>query len=80
MQIDAAQRELLLADRAPPYDTSATFTAARRAAWGADVYYCADEAAVCLIHRVALAVPVAVRDNADGAEIIVPVSPQRRRR
>ena len=72
---------MLLADKTFPYDTPAIFAVGSGVLRGElALYYCEDEAALCLIHRVALAVPVTGRvapesGRADQAhtDISVPV-------
>ena len=59
VQIAPSDREALLADKTFPYDTPATFAVGSGVLRGElTLYYCEDEAALCLIYRVALAVPV----------------------
>jgi len=74
VHIAEGERDISLQGRAFPVDTPARFTAGTGTLRGElTLYYCADEAAVCLIHRVALAVPLTVRADSEHADISVPV-------
>jgi thiol-disulfide isomerase/thioredoxin len=74
VQIAPPDREALLADKPLPYDTPATFAIGGGVLRGElTLYYCEDEEALCLIHRVALAVPVTGSADSAHADISVPV-------
>lgn len=75
VHIAEGERDISLQGKAFPVDTPAQFMAGSGTLRGElTVYYCEDEAAVCLIHRVALAVPLTVRADSEHADISVPVT------